>query len=398
MGFTVKGQTLRPTEVFDTFWYFSAERKAIDDRRRASEKFPWSDDPILNTYPFCNTYRVLDKGTQFLIREVIEKGSQTPEELVFRVVLFNTFTKIETWELLDEELGPLTWATYNRKRYSDVLAEAKSRGKTLYTGSFIKPAPHFGCPDNYMNHLFLLEHFMEQDLAGRLSNAEYLADVYEFIISFPSMGDFTTYQLMLNLSYTNILNFHRNDFVVPGPGARSGLRKMFGKSIDKVKSPVRRFEVDIIHWLVETQDQHFKRLGITFSGLGPQKLPMDVADVEHTLCEVDKYSRLAHPQFKGKRTEMRRLYERSLSPYPERPCLPKAWSHPDRKIPRIKPGGPPVVEKRYTISKIGGKREGEDGIEYLVYWTGYVDKDATWEPEELLLEDAPAAVAEYEKQ
>lgn len=167
---------------------------------------------------------------------------------MFRVVLFNT------------------WATYNRKRYSEVLAEAKSKGKTLYTGSFIKPAPHFGCPDNYMNHLFLLEHFMEQDLAGRLSNAEY--------------------QLMLNLSYTNILNFHRNDFVVPGPGARSGLRKMFGKSIDKVKSPVRRFEVDIIHWLVETQDQHFKRLGITFSGLGPQKLPMDVADVEHTRDEA----------------------------------------------------------------------------------------------------------------
>lgn len=48
------------------------------------------------------------------------------------------------------------------------------------------------------------------------------------------------------------------------------------------------------------------------------------------------------------------------------------------------------MEKRYTISRIGGKREGEDGIEYLVYWTGYVDKDATWEPEELLLEDAPA--------
>jgi len=31
----LKGQTLRPTAVFDTFWQFATERKAIDDRRRA---------------------------------------------------------------------------------------------------------------------------------------------------------------------------------------------------------------------------------------------------------------------------------------------------------------------------------------------------------------------------
>jgi len=31
----LKGVQLRPTVVFDTFWRFAAERKAIDDRRRA---------------------------------------------------------------------------------------------------------------------------------------------------------------------------------------------------------------------------------------------------------------------------------------------------------------------------------------------------------------------------
>jgi len=31
----IKGQKLEPTIVFDTFWRFAAERKAIDDRRRS---------------------------------------------------------------------------------------------------------------------------------------------------------------------------------------------------------------------------------------------------------------------------------------------------------------------------------------------------------------------------
>lgn len=311
---------------------------------------------------------------------------------MFRVLLYSTFTKNETWELLRRELGPLTWRTYQRKKYQRVLGGAKNEGMTLYTGAYFKPAPSFGYSDYYINHLCLLESFMEHKFADRLMGAEYLADVFEFIAAFPSMGDFTTYQLMLNLTYTNLLNFHPNDFVVPGPGAVSGLRKMFGRSID---SRARGFAIDVIRWLAETQDQHFERLGIDFSGLGREKIPMGVADVEHTLCEVDKYSRLAHPQFKGKRTVIRRTFEPSPETQSEGYIIPKAWSHPDRRIPRIRPGGPPVVEKRYTIARIGGQRKGKDGIEYLVYWHGYSDEEATWEPEALLHDDAPRAVQDY---
>ncbi|KAF8637106.1 hypothetical protein AX17_003010 [Amanita inopinata Kibby_2008] len=394
-SFTISGTVLRPTEVFDTFWRFAAERKIIDDKRRSGAPFPWTEDRILQRYPFCNTYRVLDKLCQYLIREVIEKGSQDPEEVTFRVILFNTFTRIETWELLDHELGPLTWATYNRAKYQRVLSRAKNDGMSLYTGSFIKPAPHFGYSDNFMNHLCLLEMFMEHGFASRVMGAKYLADVFEYIAAFPSMGDFTTYQLMLNLSYSNVLNFHPNDFVVPGPGALSGLCKMFGRGFNGGRTSASGFGIEVIRWLVQTQDQHFKRLGIQFSGLGPEKRPMDVADIEHVVCEVDKYSRLAHPQYKGKRTEIRRVFEPSDAPYPSKAYFPKAWSHPDRKIPRVRPGGPPVVEKRYMINRIGGQRQGENGVEYFVYWFGYPDSDATWEPEALLLEDAPLAVEEY---
>jgi hypothetical protein len=36
----LKGIRLQPTVVFDTFWRFAAERKAVDDRRRAGWSQP----------------------------------------------------------------------------------------------------------------------------------------------------------------------------------------------------------------------------------------------------------------------------------------------------------------------------------------------------------------------
>lgn len=350
---------------------------------------------IMRKYAFCNTYRVLDKVSQYIIREVIEKGSQKPQEIVFRVTLFNMFTKIDTWELLDRELGPLTWERYNRDQYRKVLTGAKKEGMTLYTGAFQKPAPHFEFQDAHSNHLCLLEVLMEADLHGRFAGAQYMDEVFEYLVSFPSMGEFSTFQLMLNLAYSPVLNFSEMDFVVAGPGAHSGLKKMFGKSIEDAKKAMPGFEVDVIRWLAEHQDEHFERLGLDFQGLGPQRLPMGLVDIEHLLCEVDKYSRLAHPRIKSKRTAIRGVFKPSSGNHPPNPTLPKAWSHPARKNIRIRLKGPPVIDKRYTVKRIGAHRKGMGGMEYHVFWLGYSDAEATWEPEALLLADAPVLVEEY---
>lgn len=355
----------------------------------------FTEDSVLRDYFFCNTYRVLDKVCQYLIKEVIEKGSQDPEEVVFRVLLFNSYTKIDTWELLVRELGPLKWSTYDQEKYRKVLSAAANSGMTLYTGAFIKPAPHFGSDQNHVNHLYLIETFMEDQLYSRLLAAPYLADVYEHIVSFPSMGPFSTYQLMLCLSYTEVLNFHPNDLVISGPGSISGLNKLFGKSMDKGRRNVEDFEAEVMRYLTTSQEYHFKRLGLEFSGLGPERLPMTVADIEHTLCEVDKYCRIAHPHLKGKRTNLYRVFRPLGARAPSEAFLPKAWSHPARRTPNIRPEKTLVVDKRYLIESLKDHRDSPKGRQFLVYWVGYPPSDASWEHESSLLQDAPLAVAEY---
>jgi hypothetical protein len=351
----------------------------------------------LQTYSFCNIFRILDRTTQYLIREVIEVGSQKPNDVVFRVVLFNLFTKIETYELLQRRLGPLTWERYDPEAYEEVLEEAKDDGTTLYTGAFQKPAPKYHhCVIAHKNHLRLLEALLSSGLTKQLQRAESLADVFTFIASFSGMADFTSYQLLVNLSYTSLLNFSEMDFVVGGPGSRSGLTKCFGKSIDPVK-----MEVGIMRWMAETQNEHFARLGLEFAGLGPEGLPLGLVDIEHTLCEVEKYSRFAHPSvpshYGRKRTSMKRNFHPSPQPLPSEPTLPAAWSHPDRRIVRVHQGPQKQIQKRYIIHKIIDQRrgDGQGPLEYHIEWFGYPLNQATWEPAESIRADAPDVVRAY---
>ncbi|KAJ6542687.1 hypothetical protein B0H19DRAFT_1171453 [Mycena capillaripes] len=400
----IRGQKLESTVVFDTLWRWLVERKAIDDRRRAGMPAPWTSNPIFLKYKFCNAYRVLDRTSQFVVAEVIEKGSQTRTELLFRILLFNCFNRIETWQLLRGTFGAkLTWKDFNLAAYNKVLTAAINRGMSLFSGAYMKIGRKLDYHANHMRHLQLLEILMDA-LPDVLEGPNYAAEVYEQIAAYPGMAAFTTYQLMISLSYSKLLNFSANDFVVAGPGASSGLVKMFGSSMRRAKDAVPDIEADVLRWMVTTQRTHFRRLGLEFAflrGAGGEELDLDLADLEHAVCEVDKYARKAHPGVRGmdSRTQMRCTFHASPDPLAAVPVLPKAWADPARRAVRVRPGSV-IVEKKWVIIKILKERPAENGshddtVEYQVSWFGY--EDPTWEPRYSILHDAPDLVKEYQE-
>ncbi|KAJ7260972.1 hypothetical protein B0H12DRAFT_366328 [Mycena haematopus] len=401
----IRGHRLEPTKVLDTLYYWLAERKAIDDRRRAGMPAPWTKDAILLNWKFCNSYRVLDRTSQFVVSEVIEKGSHLSDtELLFRILLFNSFNRMETWILLEETFGAkLTWKDFNISAYDKVLSKAKDAGMSLFTSAYMKIGKKLDYAANHMRYLQLLQILMDA-VPDILAEAKFAADVYERIAAYPGMAAFTTYQLMISLSYSRLLNFSANDFVVPGPGATSGLVKMFGNSIKRAKALEPDIESDVLRWMVTTQREHFAGLGLDFSFLrndDGEELDLDLVDMEHAVCEVDKYARKAHAHIKGvgKRTHLRISFRASESEaLLEVPVVPQAWGHPARRVSRVRPG-PIVVEQKWVVTTISNERPAENGnhddaVEYLVSWLGY-DKP-TWEPRYSIVEDAPALVEEYE--
>jgi len=96
---------------------------------------PWSDDPIFLSYRFTNAYRASDRVSQYLIREVQyrEDRSREPRELFFRTIFFKLFNRIDTWEAVERQLGPLEWATADLNAVDRVLTNLFARGRRIYS-------------------------------------------------------------------------------------------------------------------------------------------------------------------------------------------------------------------------------------------------------------------------
>jgi 5-hmdU DNA kinase, helical domain len=286
----VADRRLRPTEVFDTYWRFAAERQAVYQARLRGDAGPWTADPILATYRFTNCYRAADRVSQYLIKEVIYRGNQDADEVLFRILLFRFFNRIATWELLVSALGELTWARFCLDRYDAVLTQAFSRGERIYTAAYVIPSPNFGVLRKHTNHLQLLEHMLRGGLRCSLGAGASMREAFDVLRGYPGIGDFLAYQLLIDINYSTVIDFDEMDFVVAGPGARDGLRKCFGPGVGGI-------EADLIRFMSDAQQAHFARLGLRFAGLNGRGLQL--IDCQNLFCEVDKYARLAHPEISG---------------------------------------------------------------------------------------------------
>jgi len=255
---------------------------------------PWSRDPIIAVYKFTNAYRASDRVSQFLIRKVIyrEDLPTDPEEVFFRIILFKLFNKIETWDLLERSLGEITWAEYQFARYDSILTKALHHNRRIYSAAYIMPpgSSAFGMSLKHQNHLKLLELMMNQSLPKKLGEAKSMQIAFELFRDYPTIGDFLAYQFVTDVNYSEITDFTEMDFVVPGPGARDGIRKCFA-DLGGLSEP------EIIRYMADNQEREFDRLELNFENLWGRRLQL--IDCQNLFCEVDKYSRVAHPEVIG---------------------------------------------------------------------------------------------------
>jgi hypothetical protein len=307
------------TPLFKCFWYFAAERQAMFYRRLADSTGPWTDDPILQRYRFTNSYRASDRVSQFLIREVQYRPdrSDASAELFFRTMLFKVFNRIETWQKLERQLGPITWRTIDLNQVASVLERLARQGIPVYSSAYIMPPPRLGYCRKYENHLALIAQMMADEIPERVERARSFRTVFEIMRTYPGIGGFLAFQYAIDLNYSAMLSFDEKDFVVAGPGAIDGIAKCF-ENTNGMKPE------DIIMWMTERQDIEFARLGIVFKDLFGRRL--QPVDCQNIFCEISKYARVAYPELRGRfgRTRIKQVYQAGPRPLPE-PMYPPKW-------------------------------------------------------------------------
>jgi hypothetical protein len=308
------------TAVYDSYWRFAVERQNIFFNRLANATRPWTTDPVILVHKFTNAYRASDRVSQYLIRNVIYRDDlpSSASEVLFRTLLFKLFNKIETWELLEQTFGEITFASYQFEHYNNVLSKAMQAGERIYSAAYIMPpgGSSFGYPAKHQNHLKLLERMMADDLAGQLGNMPRMQSAFELLRSYPTIGDFLAYQFVTDINYSEITDFSEMDFVVPGPGARDGIKKCFSDSAGLN-------EAELIRLMVDNQEAEFDRLGINFKSLWGRKLQL--IDCQNLFCEVSKYARVAHPEVAGVSGRTRIKQKFTPTGALEAPWFPPKW-------------------------------------------------------------------------
>lgn len=279
------------SEVYSTYWKFAQERQNIFFNRINNE-LRWTNDEILIKHKFTNAYRASDRVSQYLIKNVIYKGDQNPKEVLFRILLFKTFNKIETWQYLLKHLKEISFKNFNFKTYNNILSNLKNQGESIYSGAYIMTSgkSSFGYTKKHQNHLTLIDYMMKDQLHDKIIEAKSLEEVFIILKSYPTLGNFLAYQYTVDINYSNIIDFSEMDFVMPGPGALDGIKKCFIDFGDYN-------ETDIIKYVTNRQDIEFEKNGIDFRDLWGRKLQL--IDCQNLFCEVDKYARIAHPNVKG---------------------------------------------------------------------------------------------------
>ena len=278
--------------VYNTYWKFAAERQNIFFKRFSGESYPWTKDPILKQHKFTNVYRASDRVSQYLIKNVIYKGSQKPEEVFFRLLLFKLFNRISTWEFLEAELGKITFKDYSFKRYDKLLLELLNHKIPIYSAAYIMASGRstFGYERKHQNHLKLIELMIKERVPYKLQQSKSMSEAYSLLHSYPTIGGFLAYQYVTDINYSTLTNFSEMEFVKAGPGANDGIAKCFKDFGDY------SFE-DIIRMMADNQEYEFERLGLDFNTLWGRNLQL--IDCQNVFCEVDKYSRIVHPQISG---------------------------------------------------------------------------------------------------
>lgn len=305
--------------VYELYWKFAYERQKAFEGRISGKSGPWTEDPIIQEYKFCNVFRAADRVSQYMIRNVCYNDEPcSPEDRMFQIVAFRFFSNIQTWEDMRNILGRLPIINdLVDNSFENALETVRSANGKLYTGAFILCATDaYGRRTKHLNHIELFKDmFINHRLGERLRQAESLEAVYYMLRDFPLVGNFMAYQIAIDLNYSEYINFDENDFTKAGPGAVRGINKVFqdrgGLSNE-----------EIIMWMVEHQDEEFKKLGYTFNGLFGR--PLHAIDAQNLFCETDKYCRQAVPELKSARSRIKARF--SENPEPIGLFFPPKWN------------------------------------------------------------------------
>lgn len=303
----------------ESFFRYAIARHQIYLRRLAGEPKPWTKDPILQTYRFTNVYRELDKTTLWFKKHVRDKYRAEPEALL-ATVIFRWFNRIESGEAIFCQPDLFDGETAFERILAGQKVDAIKRALIKYCGDgpYVTGAYMIKSPTGLSKldgMCQVIDYFRKQKRSwqGRQADWREVAfdlqhnnfpqqDVWSWLREYENQGPFLAYEVVTDLRHTTLL-YDAPDIMTwanPGPGAMRGLSRMNKMGYYQTKKGITRpnkfSKEEALPMMREILEESHNPSVI------PAEWPKwEMREVEHTLCEWDKYerARLGHGRPRG---------------------------------------------------------------------------------------------------
>jgi hypothetical protein len=279
--------------------YFMEERQKVYLKRQAGEPWPWTSDPILQRWRFCCTYRENDRVTQW-VRDEWCKPYAGHKNLWFALCL----ARQVNWPDTLREIGfPEEW---NPRHVLHVMNKRAERGEKVYTSAYMLPSRGETSKPRY-TVMRVLNPLFRAVASGKSyppwEDGKHIEEVrleaaFDWLLPFYGWGRFLTYEVVTDLRHTRYL-CHVSDIMTwanAGPGAQRGLNRLYGRDLQSHQGADQLLDEMrwVLDWLMRARDVRV--------------LPtLEMRDVEHCLCELDKYCRAQERLATGKMIGLERF-------------------------------------------------------------------------------------------
>lgn len=303
---TKKNNSVVPNDAtLKYYFYFIQERMNIF-WRRCEDCGHLTDDPIFKEYKFTNVYRVCDRVSQYLIRNVIYKDLDrySPEDMLLRILVFKVFNRIETWNYLSK-ITDITVDSFFVAKLTKALT-IRRQNYPIFSNAYMMTGCHSGYGEISSKHQVWLQMIEDEFIKGKglqkVLAATSMVEVYNQLRDCPLIGDFLAYQYTVDFNYSPYLNFDEDSFVKAGVGAVRGIKKCFS-------SYGHDYE-DAIYYIHDHFEELQERYGYTNFRPLPGRNPK-LIDLQNCFCETDKYLRAKMPELKVGNIRIKQHYKPS---------------------------------------------------------------------------------------
>lgn len=253
--------------------YWIKERNNIRIKKEAGGEPPWTNDPILRRYRFCNVNREDDKVTRWIKHNW--RDPHANEHTLWHAMVIARF--INWPETLDAIGYPEPWSMKMGDRMLGVLRLRQDRGQKVFTGAYIVSTNGVNISKvTYVLGLF--QRAWECKAPPLPTNS--LAEAHVALMKIKGIGSFMSAQIIADLKHTPYLR-HAEDWfhwAAPGPGSLRGLSRVRGYGTGTT-------------WRTDAFVPELLKLRreLVPHGVSPS---ICLQDLQNCLCEFDKYERV----------------------------------------------------------------------------------------------------------